>query len=56
MFSHNMAVHKGTLTTPFYAMFGYDPRALLWPDRDMFPEDREVEDERVDPMLTTTCT
>jgi hypothetical protein len=51
MFSHNMAVHKATLTTPFYAMFGYDPCMPLWPEGDMFPEDREVENERVDPML-----
>jgi len=27
MFSHNTAVHKATLVTPFYAMFGYDARA-----------------------------
>jgi hypothetical protein len=52
MFSHNTAMHKSTLTTPFFAMFGYDPRVPFWPDGDMFPEDREVEDERADPMLT----
>jgi len=32
MISHNTAVHKATMTTPFYAMFGYDPRVPLWPD------------------------
>jgi hypothetical protein len=51
MFSHNTAVHKVMLTTPFYAIFGYNPHAPLWPEGDMFPEDREVEDERADPML-----
>ncbi len=28
--SHNTAVHKATKTTPFYTMFGYDPRMPLW--------------------------
>jgi len=32
MISHNTAVHKATMTTPHYAMFGYDPRVPLWPD------------------------
>jgi hypothetical protein len=52
MFSHNTAMNKAMLCTPFYAMFGYDSRTHLWPNKDMFPEDREVEDERADPMLT----
>jgi hypothetical protein len=52
MFSHNMAVNKATLCSPFYAMFGYDPRAPLWPDGDMFPGNGNVEDQRADPKLT----
>ena len=29
MFSYNTAVHKSTLQTPFYTLFGYDPRVPL---------------------------
>ena len=32
MLAHNTAVHKATRVTPFYSMFGYDPRIPLWPD------------------------
>jgi hypothetical protein len=49
MFAHNTAVNKATRTTPFYAMFGYDPRAPLWPDMDVLdPDDFNMakEDEK----------
>jgi transposase InsO family protein len=49
IFSHNMMVHKATLCTPFYIMFNYDPRASLWPNGDIFPEDDDVNDNQVDP-------
>ena len=40
MFSHNTAVHKSTRQTPFYTMFGYDPRVPLWPEYDVLdPKD-----------------
>jgi hypothetical protein len=38
MFSHNTAVHKATRMTPFYSMFGYDPRAPLWPEMSVLEE------------------
>jgi transposase InsO family protein len=41
MFSHNTAVHKATMTTPHYTMFGYDPRAPLWPDQDVLAWDTD---------------
>ena len=48
MFSHNTAVHKATLTTPFYAMFGYDPRAQEWPEGRVL--DFETEDLTGNPL------
>ena len=44
-FSYNTGVHKSTLQTPFYTMFGYDPRAPLWSDR----ANDEREEEGADP-------
>ena len=41
MFSHNTAVHKATLMTPFYAMFGYDPRCQEWPEGRVLDFDNE---------------
>jgi hypothetical protein len=35
MISHNTAVHKATMTTPFYTMFGYDPRMPFWPEGEL---------------------
>jgi hypothetical protein len=52
MFSHNMAVNKATLCSPFYIMFRYDLGTLLWPDGDMFPRNGDMEDHRANPMLT----
>jgi hypothetical protein len=51
MFSHNRVVHKATLCMPFYNMFGYNPRAPLWPDGDIFPEDGDIINDQVDPQL-----
>jgi hypothetical protein len=46
-----MAVHKATLGMPFYNMFGYDLRAPLWLDGDIFLEDVNILYDRVDPRL-----
>jgi len=35
MFSHNTAIHKAIMATPFYTMFGYDPRVPLWEEGDV---------------------
>jgi len=32
MMAHNTAVHKGTKTSPFEAMFGYSPNTVHWPN------------------------
>ena len=42
MLSFNTAVHKSTRNTPFYTMFGYDPRVPLWNDADITKFDQEV--------------
>ena len=42
MFSHNTAVHKATMTSPFYAMLGYNPRAPLWPDNALLEEEEDT--------------
>jgi hypothetical protein len=51
MFSHNTAVHKAMLCTPFYSMFSYDPRMPLWQGGYIFPEDGDFIDDRVDPQI-----
>jgi transposase InsO family protein len=38
MLSHNTAVNKATRCTPFYAMFGYNPRLPLWPELQVLDE------------------
>ena len=42
MLSFNTAVHKSTRNTPFYTMFGYDPRMPLWNDADIIRFDQQV--------------
>jgi len=33
-FSYNTAIHKTIMTTPFYALYGYDPNVPLWQRKD----------------------
>jgi len=33
-FAYNTAVHRITMTTPFFAQFGYDPMVPLWKRKD----------------------
>ena len=44
-FWHNTACNKATMTSPFYAMFGYDPNAPLWPEGDVFLRNAEAQEE-----------
>ena len=44
MFAYNTAVHKSTLQTPFYTLFGYDPRVPLWDSQDLLSADERVAD------------
>ena len=44
MFSYNTAVHKSTRQTPFYTLFGYDPRVPLWDSQDLLTADERVTD------------
>ena len=41
-FSFNTAVHRATRMTPFYALFGYDPRQPLWPDMEELIPDKKI--------------
>ena len=51
MFSHNTAVHRATMVSPFYAMFAYSPRAPIWPGVTLMEEDEEAVPEGLDPLL-----
>ena len=42
MLSFNTAVHKSTRVSPFYAMFGYDPRMPMWSNVDITNFDEKV--------------
>ena len=42
MLSFNTAVHKSTRVSPFYAMFGYDPRMPMWSNADITNFDDRV--------------
>jgi hypothetical protein len=42
-FSHNTGVHKATMISPFYTMFGYDPKAPMWTDQRGLDFEQEVE-------------
>ena len=50
MFSYNTACHRATKESPFLTLFGYDPRAPLWPEGDIFSADFDQEDVRKDPL------
>ena len=50
MFSHNTAVHKATMMSPFYCMFGYSPRAPIWPGMPLL-EEEETTPTGMDPLV-----
>ena len=53
MFSHNTAVHKATMASPFYTMFGYDPKAPMWPDQKVLNFEDDVKGDPLQHLRTT---
>jgi transposase InsO family protein len=47
MFSHNTAVNRSTMVSPFKAMFGYDPNAPLWPEGQVYRTNEAVRQEEL---------
>jgi transposase InsO family protein len=48
-FAHNTAVHKATRQTPFYTMFGHNPRSPLWPEFEVL-KDADYVNKDITPM------
>lgn len=64
-FSYNTGVHKATMQTPFFTMFGYNSRATLWEDEEEWVEERtrevptsqaELRNQRLRELLITRKT
>lgn len=53
MLSHNTAVHKATMATPFYTMFGYDPKTPLWPDQEVLNFEEDVQGDPIQHLRRT---